>query len=180
MALDLPITPRARRMLASLPSYYDGNELVARMIVAAANELDRRAARQDALRRSLIPTLATDELDGLARWESILELPIKPAGATVAQRVDKVAAALRKLDSSSAADTNDTLRSSVPGSAVIIFENDPAPLEDTIQLPFDPGSYNAAQVQALAQRLWPAHRLLHMRYSAGFILDVSRLDVDTL
>lgn len=173
-------TARARRMLEALPDYYWTNELAERMVQAVANELDRVEARAEATRRGFIPSLATDERGLLGAWETIMRLPVRPAGATVSQRQAKVAARFQTLGDASARATLAALRTAARTEAIVVFRNEPDPLVDTIEVPFEAGSYDAAQILELAEVLWPAHREVRLRFSTGFLLDVSRLDEDTL
>jgi hypothetical protein len=116
----------------------------------------------------------------LSRWEEALKLPIRPPDATLAQRQAKVQARWQAIGDSSAKATIAALRTAARTENVNVLRNTPTLGTDTIEMPFEPGSYNAAQVQELAVLLWPAHRGLAMRYSSGFLLDLSRLDSDLL
>jgi uncharacterized protein YmfQ (DUF2313 family) len=176
--LILEHTTRSRRIMLSLPDYYHGNVLAERLAIAFANELDRLEGEAERVRDELIPARAGDV--GLAVWEKALGLPVQPVDATVEQRRSKVTARLQAISNESAITTMATLRAAAGTSQIDVLENTPGPLQDTIVLPFDPASYNAAQVEAIANVLWPAHRRIVMHYSQGFILDASRLDADSL
>lgn len=175
----MALSETVRRMLATLPAYYDSESIVERIMQARANEVDRFDTLIDAISTQVQPGQATDELGLLGMWEFVLGLPIRPPDATVAQRQSKADAALRRLDAGSSEQAMEVLEAAIGGSFVVLRDT-PDPLRDTLEIPYDAGSYNAAQVEAIAQRIWPAHRELLMRYSEGFILDVARLDAETL
>lgn len=166
--------------MESLPDYYWGNELAERVAIAFGNEIDRLEAHADARARGLIPALADDDHDALADWERVLELPVRPPAATVEQRRAKVLARFQAASTSQSRELLAALQTAAGAATLNVYENTPVNLVDTIEVPFDPGTYNAAQVEALALVMWPAHRGLEMRYSAGFLLDASRLDQDSL
>lgn len=176
----MALTATAQRMFSTLPIYYSGEPLLERIIQAWANEIDRIDARLDAIKNGLVPVLATDDLGLLALWEIQVGLPPNPPDATVSQRVAKIAAVLQALDAGSAAGYIATISAAIDSGAWVLLRDTPGSFQDTLQIPFDPGSYNATQVEAIARRMHPAHRQLFMRYTAGFLLDESRLDEDTL
>lgn len=175
----MALTETATRMMRTLPSYYDGNAIVERIIQAKANEIDRIDARIDQLKNGVVPGLATDELGLLAAWERILRLPVSPVGASVGQRQAAVKAQLGRLNAVTAADVIGILLAAV-GPIFSIARNTPGPLQDTITIPYDPGSFGASQVERIARTAWPAHRQVFIAYGDGFILDVALLDLDTL
>ena len=176
----MALSPTAARMLDTLPAYYWDEPTIERIIQAQANEIDRLDALVDQLKVELMPGAATDAHGLLAMWEITLGLPARPPDATESQRRAKIVAALRKLDSGSSADALATLAAAIGAGAFSVERDTPGLLQDTLQIPFEPGSYSAATIEALALKIWPAHRRLFMRYEGGFILDVSRLDADTL
>lgn len=175
----MPPTLRASRMLATLPPYEADEPLIVRLVQAAANEIDRVDALIDQLKIELQPGAATDDLGLLGIWETQLELPAQPAGATLNQRQAKVVSALRALGAGAASDVLSALAAAVASEAFTVLRDTPALLEDTLAIPFLAGTYNATVIEQVARRLWPAHRALFIRFSDGFILEVSRLDVDS-
>lgn len=176
----MALSPTAQRMMDTLPDYYWGEPLYERIVQAWANEIDRLEARLEQIKNGLVPGLADDTLGMLALWEAQLGLPINPPDATVPQRLSKVNAALRKLDAGSAAGYIAALSAAIDTNAWTLLRDTPANLVDTLQIPYAPGSYNAAQVEEIARRMHPAHRELRMRYEEGFLLDLARLDHDLL
>lgn len=178
--MDRPeLTPTAREMLESGPDYYWGNPFLERLVLGAANAIDRLEARALAVRDALIPNPGPDPFGLRAAWETVVGLPPAPDGATDAQRHSKIAARLQTMGDGSANTTVEALRQA-GGNQINVLINTPVPLVDTLEMPYDPDTYNAAQVEALAERIWPAHRDLVMHYSQGFLLDASRLDSDSL
>jgi uncharacterized protein YmfQ (DUF2313 family) len=172
-------TATAQRMLDTLPGYEQDEPFFARIVQAWADEVDRLDALIDKLETESQPGGATDDLGLLAVWETILGLPAGPVGVPVDQRRAKVTGALRGRDASTAANVLATLSAAVAGDAVVVLRDTPAVLQDTLVVPYLAGTYNAAVVETIARRVWPAHRGLLVHYSDGFVLDRSRLDVDS-
>lgn len=171
----MALTATAQRMLETLPDYYWGNPIVERVIQSWANEIDRVDAWIDRLIEGMNPGTATDDLGLLAIWEQTLDLPVTPAGATLEQRQAATAAAIRRLDATTAADVLELLIAAI-GPSFGIQRNTPAQLQDTISVPFAEGTYMAALVEGLVRQAWPSHRRAFIAFSTGFILDVSPLD----
>lgn len=175
------LTDTARRMAATLPSYYEGEPLLDRMLQARANEIDRLDAIVDQLAAEVIPGQATDAFGLLGLWEAHLDLPVRPADATEGQRRAKVNAALRALDSASSADALDAIMAAMGGTGTFELHRDtPSALTDTLTLSVTSTSYNAIVIKRIALRLYPAHRNLLFSFADGFVLDLSLLDQDAL
>jgi uncharacterized protein YmfQ (DUF2313 family) len=173
------LTDRATKMLATLPSYLADEPLIIRIVQAQANEVDRLDALIDKLKTELQPGAATDDLGLLGMWEAMLGLPVQPAGGTLAQRQAKVIGALHALSAGDAADVLAALSAAVGGEAFTVLRDTPGMLQDTLAIPYLQGSYNANVIEQIARQQWPAHRQLFVRYADGFLLELSRLDVDS-
>lgn len=173
------LTPTAQRILDTLPDYYWGNAIVERVVQSWANEIDRIDAWLDKLKAGMNPGTATDEMGLLTIWEQTLDLPVAAAGATLEQRQAATSAAIRRLDVTTAEDVVDLLIAAI-GPGFGIQRNTPGQLQDTISIPFAENTYGAARVEEIARAAWPSHRRVFIHYSTGFILEVSRLDADTL
>ena len=176
----MPLSPTAVRMMETLPSYYWGEPLVERIMQAWANEVDRADAQLDAIMNGLVPTLATDELGLRAIWEAQLGLPVAPTDASGTQRTAKIAALLHAIGSAgSAADYIELITTAINSGGWQLLRDSPGDFQDTLVIPFDPGSYNAGQIVQIARRLHPAHRQLFVTYEAGFLWDASQWDLST-
>jgi uncharacterized protein YmfQ (DUF2313 family) len=173
-------TDTARRILGTLPVYYHGNDFLERVAQALGNEIDRIDQRLSEIRDGLIPSTSGDTLGMLALWEATLGLPVAPPTATVEQRRDKILARFQAINASSSQATIAALETAAGGTEVVVHENTPTALTDTLEIPYDPGSYNSAMIEAAARIMWPAHRDIETEYSEGFILDVARIDEDLL
>jgi uncharacterized protein YmfQ (DUF2313 family) len=167
------LTDTARRMASTLPAYYEGEPLLDRMLQARANEIDRLDAIVDQLAHDLIPVQATDALGLLGAWERHLELPAGDA-LSEAQRQDRVAAALQSLDAASGTSVMASISTLLDGAPFTIYRDQPAPLWDTLEFSYDPAGVSVDELEAFAERLWPAHRKLVMRFQQGWIVGVSR------
>lgn len=175
----MSLSPTAQRMMESLPVFYWDNVIIQRILQARANEIDRMDAMIDTLKLGVIPGAGDDTLRLLAVWETILGLPVAPDGVTVEQRQSAIRAQLQALDAVTAADVLALLTAQL-GAAFTIERDTPALLEDAITLYTPEGSYTTGTVQRTAAKVWPAHRQLNVHYAAGFVLDTSFLDEDTL
>jgi uncharacterized protein YmfQ (DUF2313 family) len=142
------------------------------------NEIDRMDATLDALKDGLVPTLASDDLDMLAVWESILGLPVRPPDASLIQRQTAIRTALLSLNAVTAASVLDLLQAQ--GAGFSITRDTPGVLQDTLTIRAAQGSFTAGIVETVARQVWPAHRLLLVHFAGGFTFDRSRLDIDTL
>jgi uncharacterized protein YmfQ (DUF2313 family) len=176
----MSLSATAERMLETVPAYYDGEPLMERLFQAGANEIDRMDALVDQVTAELQPGQATDALGLLGAWEATEGLPVMPVGATETQRQAKINAALQKLDSGSGRAALATIQAAMGAGAFTVDRDTPVVLEDTLNIPYLAGTYNAAVIQAIALKIWPAHRALFIRYGDGFILELSRLDADSL
>lgn len=175
----MALSPTAQRMLDSLPDYYWQNDIIERIVQGKANEVDRMDARIDSIIAGVVPGTADDSLGFLRIWETMLKIPVAPAGASEAQRAGAITAALRRLNAVTSSDVLDLLTAAI-GPSFTIARNTPTALQDTITIPYVAGSFQYAQVVAVAATLWPAHRELLVHSAGGFILDHSVLDTDTL
>ena len=164
-------------MLSYLPEYWAGEPLFVRIIQAEANEIDRIDELFDWIEQSLQPGSAEDPI--LGEWEAILGLPVRPAGVSVEQRQAKCAAAIQTLDAGSSERVLEALEAALGVEGFEVTRDEPDVLKDTITIPYASGGYTARQVELLVRRMWPSHRGLFMSYTDGFLLDISRLDIDT-
>lgn len=178
---DRPVTtpvelsPTARRMLETLPIYYHGVPFFERLIQAIANRIDERDRWLDEIQAGMIPHLATVRHGLLDLWEAQLDLPVGP-DAPEQQRRDLLDARLRSAGAYTAADILAAL-AAVMGDRPFTFQrNTPEMLHDLIATEYGDGSLVAGHLQRFAERMWPAHRVLALRYGEGWIADVSRAD----
>lgn len=174
------LTPGARRLHGYLPSTYgaepqDLDPIVARWLEASAFEVDRARALLLAIRATTIPGRADDTVGSLSRWERALGLPVAPAGASVEQRNAKLTGSLRGRRVSSGRQWTDAISAAIGTANWRAYEHSPGSNQLTIEIPYEPGSYSAGQVEELARRRTPANQEIFMRYTQGFIVGVSRV-----
>lgn len=169
----MSLSPTAQRILRTLPDYYLDNPIVARVLQAWANEIDRIDGWLDELKIGLIPGAGDDSLGLLSVWEQTLRRPIAPSTVTVQQRQADVGAAIAMQSVSSARDFLAILADLI-GDDFTIDRNVPAPGKDTIAIPFVIGSYEATRTEDLARRAWPLHRDVFVQYNGGAAVEVVR------
>lgn len=172
------LSPTARRMLESLPIYHWANQTIMRGLQAWADEIDRIDGLLDQLKDALVPSLASDALGCLAVWETIMGLPVNPRGATVEQRQMAMRQAWQRMYAVTAADVLSLL--ALQGAQFTIERDTPGVLQDTLKIGYTEGSYVAAMIERAARDAWPAHRELLVAFEAGFVLDLSRMDIDVM
>lgn len=172
------LSATAKRMMDTLPIYYAENRTVIRGLQAWADEIDRADALLDALKDALVPSLASDELGMLAVWETIMGLPVRPAGVPLAPRQAAIRQAWTRMYATTAADVLAIL--ALQGAQFVIERDTPGVLQDTLRIGYTEGSYIAAMIERAAREAWPAHRELLVSFAGGFTLDLSRMDVDVM
>lgn len=167
------------RMLEALPYYYDGEELIARIQSSLGREHARLASYITALQAGLNPLLADDSLGLLARWEEALGLPVGPS-ASVAQRRAAVRSRFRGRDVSTGTKWRAAIAAAAAPAVVQIQPNTPQAGHVTINMPFDPSSYQGGTFIETAEAITPAHVPLHIRSAQGFIVGRSKVGIDAL
>lgn len=166
-------------MLATIPSYYDGNSFVEGFLDALGRELQRIEDRYNAIRTGLFPQTADDTYKLLSLWELLLNLPVAPLGVTVTVRRNLVLASLNGRSLSSGAAWVATLNQAMGGTPWT-YQEGPGSYQVTIYFPFSSTSFNSVQVQQLARGLTPAHIDLAAAYNEGFIVGEGRVGEDRL
>lgn len=167
------------RMLATIPSYYNGNSFLEGIFDAVGRELQRVEDRANAIRQGFFPQNADDTYKLLSLWELLLGLPVAPAGVTVTVRTNLVLARLNGRSLSSGAAWVATVNQAMGGTPWTYTEG-PGAYQVTIYFSFSSTSFNSVQVQQIARGLTPAHIDLAAAYSQGFIVGEGRVGEDRL
>lgn len=81
-------------MVESLPIYEQSDPTIRSFLDAVGKELQRIDDYLSVLRATIQPKDSSDEF--LRYWESFLDLPVEPAGVSVAQRHRTISAAIRR------------------------------------------------------------------------------------
>lgn len=168
------MSDKGQAMLDVMPPYYAGDDATLAVIDTQGREIERVEELLDTIQQRAFPTLADDVYRLLGMWEALLGLPVEPVGVGVVERRAKVLAHVRKRHSSSGSDWVAVISAAL-GTTSWTYQEGPSAYTVTITLPYSPGTYNAAQVVALARAITPAHLHLAFTYTVGFILDVSAL-----
>jgi hypothetical protein len=174
------LSDAAAELVAYLPASYgtdrdDVDPIVARWLEAFAFEVERLRVLFEALRSTTIPSVASDTVGSLRRWESAIGLPVAPAGVAESQRRAALLGALLGRRVALGIDWTTAMTTAIGSGDWTPIENTPAAYQLTIQIPYTAGSYNAAQVEALARRRTPANLQIVMSYAGGFIIGASRV-----
>ncbi|MET0604185.1 MAG: putative phage tail protein [Baekduia sp.] len=92
----MPATLTTEKLLEMLPPFVAASKDVQATVAALSNELDRINEAKDAVRRQATPQTADSLLSG---WESVLGIPVAPAGQTIEQRRETVVGYMQRLKS---------------------------------------------------------------------------------
>lgn len=106
------LSQKAQAMLADVPPYLANDPSYQSVIVPLANELQRLEDTANAIRAAMIPPTAGDVvllngdsvILGLSLLETVLDLPVAPAGVSIDTRRATVMARIRTRNSGSGAD----------------------------------------------------------------------------
>lgn len=156
----ITLSPTAERMFASMPPYYRGEPTLARIVQGWANELDRVEAYLIDVQNGLVPTLADDSLGMLAIWESILGLPIVPAGESLAIRQQAVLAAMVGRKCRTTAEWVNAMNILTGSTAWSYQVGVPSTGHITITTTFPSSSYFTGVIATIARRLIPANYVI--------------------
>lgn len=177
--MSLVLTERAQGLLADLPPYYSAEPLVQRSYGAFANELDRLDSTRDAIKEGLTPLTANDTYKGLSMLESMMGLPVAPAGQTEAQRRSTLLAYIAARRAGTGAAWKTLLTLALGNTPWSYFEG-PGDYQITISIGYASGSFTAGQVLALARAITPAHIDIIAAYDQGFLVGISQVGIEPL
>lgn len=175
-----PLSPRGEEMLESLSAWEQNDHGVVAIMRSGADELDAIQELAEGVRDQAWPDRADDTYGLLALHEATLHLPVQPADTSLVERQAAVRSAIQARKSGSKSNWIARMTTVMRGQQWTYAENTPGPLQLTIRIPWAAGSYSAAQVEALAQRITPAHIEIILAYDQGFIVGVSRVGQDAL
>lgn len=159
----IALSPTALRLLRSLPAYYSDNEWMQRLLQGFADEIDLADARIDAWVQGAVPGAADDTFGWLSMWERTLQLPVAPAGVSVADRQAAVRARWAARNAVRASSVM-TMLANLAGAAVTVQRNTPGNLQDTLTIAAPSTSWRAGRAATEARRAWPAHRSLTITF----------------
>lgn len=173
------LSPLAERLLEMVPPYYDHEPWYHAVTDALAREVERLEATAEQIRYEMWPLNATDEYNLLALWETMLGLPVRPAGVPLATRQSFVTARWlgRKAGSGLAWEAAMT---EAMGTTTWTYVEGPADYTITIYIPWAVGSFNSVEVQKLARAITPAHLEVAVVYAQGFIIGEGLVGEDRL
>lgn len=124
--------------------------------------------------------LATGAVVRLASmWETLLGIPVSPAGVTIEERRNKILAHVRKRKSGKGSDWVATLTEAL-GSTPWSYQEGPGDYQVTIHIPYASGSYSSAQVLNLAREATPAHIDVIPAFNEGFLIGISLIGIEPL
>lgn len=180
------LSQKALDMLADLPPYLQNDGMVQGVVAAQAGEYQRIESAATAILNGIFPAQANDvPILGvwtarlLSMWETLLNLPVNPAGVTLADRQAKVQAHIQARNSGAGSDWIATLSQAIGTSAWTHLEG-PAAYTVTITLPGVSGTYSAGQVAQIARQITPAHLDVIVAFAGGFIVGVSLIGIQPL
>jgi uncharacterized protein YmfQ (DUF2313 family) len=171
--------PLTYRMLDDMPPYEADEPMIQLYVDTVARELQRIYDAGQVLRHQFWPQNADEDYQALAMWEGILGLPIEPNGVRPPARRAIVMAKLRARHVSSGLRWVELLTAAL-GSEVWTYQEGPEDYTIRISIPFKEGSWRAGQVAQAARDITPAHLVIDVDYTDGFILNESLLSTDRL
>ena len=177
------LSPLAEEMRDALPPKLQESPDYLGVIQALAKECERARSTLESVRKQFNPSKA-DLL--LAVWERITRQTREPEGESVAERQAAIVARLRKLLSlghgsawqeqvTALVGIGWTYEEHIPGD-----ETSPPANTLRIRLPFPPEGSRYLEALAAIREVTPAHLDIIFESEAGFLLDESRLDLETL
>lgn len=172
------LSDKAIEVLGDLPFYYQGDRNALAVVDAVSRELQRIEDWMEAFIQAYFPTNATDETGTLPLWEATLNLPVRPAGVSVEQRRNNVAAAYRKRSVGMATEWVANVTKAV-SSAWSHEVNQPIDYSVRVSIP-DTAGFTGGQLQVLLRQMTPAHLALTTTVGDGFKVDVGQVDIDTI
>jgi uncharacterized protein YmfQ (DUF2313 family) len=168
----IAVDERTEQMLGDLMPELADSDDVRQVVRLSGLELERLEGEARGLSESVLPTRASDEYRTLPMWETLLGLPVEPAGATVEQRRALVTASVQKLRAGSGADWVAAITQAL-GTTTWDHEEGPADYQITIRTPYEPGGLVPGQVAVMARRVTPAHLTIATGFTTGFLVGVS-------
>lgn len=168
------LSPEANRLLADLPPYLQDAPEAQAVENAVGNELQRIEDTAGRIASKMLPHNADDEFRSLGMWELLLKLPVEPAGVSLADRQNLVMAAFRARHATSGLEWQDLITTALGTGGWTYTEN--ADYSISLTLPRGSTSFTIGAVQALAQRVTPAHLRLQAAFTGGFIVGSSASD----
>lgn len=180
----MALTDTAARLYADLPDYYgtadEPEPVVARLLEGQAAELAPVREVVETLLAQSSPARADDTVGVLAGWERQLDLPVRPAGATVAQRRAIVLARLQGRRIAEGRAWRAAVTTALGTDQWSVAPNTPHANAIEVTIPFDPGSYNARQVVEVLRRFTPAHLDIVIRTEGGFRVGISQVGIEAI
>jgi hypothetical protein len=181
------LSAKAQDLLALMPPYMTSDPFTQAIVNAYANELQRIEDSGLALVMAGFPVVGDDTVllggAGLAAmlslYETLLLLPVAPAGVSLADRRTRVIAQLQKRHAGEETEWVATMQAAL-GTTAWSYQEGPADYTVTITLPYASGSFSAGQVLDLARQITPAHLSLSVSYSQGWLAGISLADVDSI
>jgi hypothetical protein len=170
------LTDPAQKLLADLPPYLQDSPEAQAVEQALGNELARVEDVARRLGSKMLPHAADDEFRTLGLWELLLGLSVEPPGIALADRQSLVLAAFRARHATSGAEWENLITTALGTGAWTYTENNDYSI--TLLLPRSSTAYTIGAVQALAQRVTPAHVRLVASFTDGFVVGKNANDPD--
>lgn len=177
------LTDLGREFIAMLPPVLRDDPDYIAVMHCAAKEMERLRATAEQARAELNPQTAGDV--GLAFWEALLRLPVRPSGLTVDDRRTRVIARYHSLDGDpSGVSMADRITQRIGGALWSYEEHIPgdgaSPAAQTlrIHLPWEPASPDWNNALVVIREEVPAELALSFVSDGGFRLDESQMDVE--
>jgi uncharacterized protein YmfQ (DUF2313 family) len=173
--LTFALAPLTQKLLEYLPPYEADDPRVQNLIQAMANELGRIDTRAKDIVWRMFPQNADDTYGTLGMWEALLNLPVQPAGVSLASRQSLVLSTLRSHNAGTGAAWRQLLEQVLGGAVNVTVFPPNAAYTITLRVPVGAGSNAASQARVLAARITPAHLVINSGFIGGFIIGISHI-----
>jgi Uncharacterised protein conserved in bacteria (DUF2313) len=168
-----------KRMFDTMPPFYGSDPILQGTLDAIGRELQRLDDFYTDMRFRMFPQNADDKYRTLGMWELLLNLPVEPAGVSLAQRRSLVLSRMQSNSVASGAEWVAAMNQALGGTPWT-YQEGPAANTVTLAISFGVAAFSSVQVLALARLITPAHIDVAVIYQQGFIVGEGRVGEDRL
>lgn len=176
----MSLNKRTIELLGDLPPYYFEDPPTRQVLNAFVEEIGRLEDAAATVQAGRFPQTADDTYGALSNWERLLGLPVASNYLNLAQRQARAVARWRARNGGEGQDWVTAVTEAIGTGSWEYDENYPGPYQVTVWVPFAVGSAQFKAVEAAIRPLTPAHLELIIDNRGRFIVDVSKVDEDTI
>lgn len=162
------LSAKGKVILDDLPPYFSDDPWVQSIIDTVARELQRVENIVNVVSEQAHPYHADDTYRFLELWETMLHLPVKPVGVSLAARQNTVLATIRTRNAGRGLDWIASVTDSLD-SADWEHTEGPVPYTVYVQIPTNVG-YTVGTFGTMLRRITPAHIDFNITTALRFII----------